>query len=64
MMRISLKAARVNAGLTQMEVSEKLGISKKTVHSWENGKTKPKLDKVEPLCFLYGLTYDDIEWNV
>ena len=62
-MRITLKAARINKGMTQEEVSRALGVTKKTIGSWENGITKPKLDKVEPLCSLYGVSYDDIIWN-
>jgi len=62
-MRITMKAARVNADLTQEQVAKALNVTKKTVCSWENGKTTPKLDKIEPLCTLYGLTYDDIAWN-
>ena len=63
-MRITLKAARVNKGLTQVQVANSLNVTKKTVCSWENGKTMPKLDKIEPLCELYGVTYDDIAWNI
>lgn len=62
-MRMTLKAARVNVNMTQMQVAEHLNVTKKTVCSWEKGKTKPKLDKIEPICKLYGVTYDDIVWN-
>jgi len=63
-MRISMKAARINANLTQAEMASRLGVTKKTIGSWESGKTKPKLDKVEPICSLLGVGYDDIVWNV
>ena len=63
-MRISLKAARINKNLTQEQVAKELNVTKKTVGSWESGKTMPKLEKVEPLCDLYGVTYDDIAWSV
>lgn len=63
-MRITMKAARINANLTQEEMADRLGVTKKTIGSWENGKTKPKLDKVEPICSLLGVGYDDIMWNV
>ena len=62
-MKISLKAARVNKGLTQSEVAKTLNVGKKTVGSWENGKTKPSIAMVEPICILYGVTYDDIDWT-
>lgn len=63
-MRITLKAARVNRGLTQKEVAIALGVSKKTVGAWENGKTVPNFDRIEALSALYGLKYDEIQWKV
>lgn len=62
-MRMSLKAARTNKNLTQEEVAVRLQVTKKTVSSWENGKTLPTLDKIESICELYGLSYDDIQWR-
>lgn len=62
-MKITLAAARVNKELTQQQVAEKLGVTKKTVGSWENGKNMPRLEQIQPLCELYGLTYDDIIWK-
>ncbi len=34
--KITLKAARVNAGLTQKEVAGKMGVSVQTINKWEN----------------------------
>ena len=62
-MRITLKAARINKNLTQQQVAEKVDVTKQTVGSWESGKTRPGIDKVEALCTLYGCTYDEIIWN-
>ena len=63
-MRVTLKAARINKGLTQEDVAKALNVTKKTVGSWEMGKTMPKIDKIEHLCQLFGCSYDDICWNV
>ena len=62
MKRITLKAARVNAGYSQKEAAELLGISNKTLCSWENGKTFPGQPMIEKLCELYGVTYDMIDF--
>ena len=62
-MRVTLKAARINRGLTQEDVAKELNVTKKTVGSWEMGKTMPKIDKIERLCALLGCRYDDIAWN-
>ena len=63
-MQISLKAARVNAELSQSDVAAKLEKSKTTIVSWEKGKSMPNVTEVNKLCELYGCSYDDIRWNV
>jgi DNA-binding XRE family transcriptional regulator len=62
-MRISLKAARVNKGLTQKDVANALNVTEKTVGAWENKKTMPNVNKIDPLCALLGVKYDDIQWK-
>lgn len=60
MAKISLKAARVNTGLSQKEAAALLEISNKTLSNWENGETFPSAEKIERLCALYKVSYDDI----
>lgn len=59
-MAITMKAARVNAGLTQEEAAKKLEISKATLLGYENGKTIPKIDVAQRMAKLYRLTVNDI----
>lgn len=63
MKKISLKAARVNAGYSQKEAAKVLEISNKTLCSWENRKTFPDQPMIEKLCDLYGVTYDMIDFT-
>lgn len=63
-MRLTIKAARINKGFTQNDFAKAIGVSKKTVHSWENGKTMPKLEKIELICSTLGVKYDDIKWRI
>jgi DNA-binding XRE family transcriptional regulator len=63
MKKISLKAARVNAGLSQKDAAKALGISNKTLCSWENRKTFPDQPMIEKICVLYGVTYDMIDFT-
>ena len=60
MPKITLKAARVNAGFTQKEAAKALGISNKTLVNWEKGVSFPKADMVDKICALYGVNYDNI----
>ena len=60
MAQMTLRAARVNAGLTQKEAADALQISNRTLCKWENGNSVPKADKIDPICDLYGVSYDDL----
>lgn len=60
--RISLRAARVNAGYLQKEAADRLGVSNKTLGNWENGVTFPPVDKIPTLCELYGVSYDSLNF--
>lgn len=60
MLRITLEAARVNAGYTQKEVAKTLKVSNKTVGNWENGVSTPSVIQANRLCSLYGIPYDNI----
>jgi transcriptional regulator with XRE-family HTH domain len=59
-LKISLKAARVNANLSQEEVARKMKKSKMTINNWENGKTEIDYGNLNELCRLYSVTMDDI----
>lgn len=59
-LKISLKAARVNAKLSQENVAKKMKKSKVTINNWENGKTEIDYGNLTELCRLYSVTMDDI----
>lgn len=60
MPKITLRAARINAGLTQKEAAKKLKVSNKTLCNWENNTSIPKADKIDAICILYNIPYDNI----
>lgn len=60
MAKMTLKAARVNIDLSQKDAASALGISNKTLGSWESGASFPKADQIVAICDLYGVTYDDL----
>jgi transcriptional regulator with XRE-family HTH domain len=62
MPKITLRAARVNAGYSQKAAAELLEVSNKTLCNWENGKTFPDQPMIEKICNLYGVTYDMINF--
>lgn len=58
--QISLAAARVNAGMTQTDIAEKLGVSKNTIINWEKGKVKPSPANLIALSTVYHMPVDFI----
>lgn len=50
---LNLMAARVNRSLSREDVASKVGVTPRTIQSWENGKTVPDARKVVALAKLY-----------
>ena len=46
----TIKRLREQKGITQAELSEKLGVSSKAVSKWETGKGLPDITLIEPLA--------------
>ena len=59
--KLTLKAARVNAGLTKKQLASLMGISESTMIKWEksNGKDM-KLVDFRKLCKILGMNPNDI----
>ena len=60
--KISMAAARVNAGLTQKQLAVACGVSEATVVKWENGATVPRVDMLPVLEEAYGIPIDYIRF--
>ena len=62
MEKISLKAARVNAGYSQTKAASLLNISRRTIQNWERGISFPDAAAIEKICALYRMHYDNISF--
>lgn len=60
--KISLAAARVNANYSQKEAAKLLGVSNKTLCSWENGSSFPNTMQLEKILSLYKIPYDHLNF--
>lgn len=58
--RISIAAARVNAGLNQRELANKLDVNPGTVFNWESGKSEPNATQLRKISELSGISMDFI----
>ena len=57
---LTLKAARVNAGYTQMEAAKLLGISDQTLLNYEKARSFPDVRILRKIEDLYGVSYRDL----
>lgn len=60
--KISMAAARVNAGLTQKQLAEKCGVSETTVIKWERGDVSPRVSMLPVLESAYGIPIDYVRF--
>lgn len=58
--RITMKAARINAGLTQKEIARRMQVSYVTISHWENGYVIPKPAQFEMYARMCGRPADRI----
>lgn len=61
-MAIFIKAARVNAGLTQEQVAKAIGKSKNTIVSYESYTTIPDIQTAKAMAKLFNMSVNDIIW--
>ncbi len=55
-----LKNARINSGLTQESVAEKINVSRQTISNWETEKNFPDIISVIKLSDVYSISLDDL----
>lgn len=61
-LKITLKAARVNAGFTMSEAANRLKISVCTLSNYEKGKTYPPTNLIPEIEQLYKVEYNHINF--
>lgn len=57
---LSLKAVRINTGLTQEEFAEILHVTKSTICNWEQGKGEPTLSDLRRISEVTHIPIDFI----
>ena len=58
-----MKQARAEAGLSQQELAEKLGVSRQTINATEKGDYNPTIKLCVGICRVLGLTLNDLFWE-
>lgn len=60
---LAMKDARMQAGLSQQELADKLGVSRQTINAIEKGDYNPTIKLCVGICRVLGLTLNDLFWN-
>ena len=55
-----IRQFRMQKRLEQKELASVLGISGNTVCNWENGRGRPDLNLIPPLCAVLGISLADL----
>ena len=59
-MKLTLKAARVNKGLTQKDAAKLMGVSRNVISNWERQISFPDVLQVNRIEEVYGLKFQEI----
>lgn len=59
-MKKVLISLRKQAGITQEQIAEKIGVSRQAVVNWEKGESNPDIDNCIALADLYHISLDDL----
>ncbi len=62
-MKLNLKAARYQAGMTQEEAGKVLGVGQFTISKWETGEIRVLLEMRPVIANAYGLEVEQIDWQ-
>ncbi len=51
---------RMELGITQEELAERMSVSRQSVSKWEMNQASPQIDKILLLCELFGISTDEL----
>ncbi|WP_074932897.1 helix-turn-helix transcriptional regulator [Treponema bryantii] len=53
-----IKELRIARGMSQVEIAERLGVSKQSVSNWENDNILPSIDMLIKIAHLFSVSTD------
>ena len=60
---LRLKTARMEAGLSQTDLAERVGATRQTIGLFEAGRYNPTLKLCTAICKALGKTLNDLFWE-
>ena len=58
-----ISSLRKEKGMTQLELSEKMGVTDKAVSKWERDLSYPDLNSIPKLAEIFGVSVEDLMQN-
>lgn len=55
----NLRSLMEKKDISGAELARKMGISKSAVSDWLAGKSLPRIDKIDKMCFIFNCTRED-----
>ena len=62
-MKITLKAARVNAGLSPKQAADKIGCAVMTLFRWEKNPSNIRIRNQQKIADAYVLSVENLKWQ-
>ena len=56
-----IQSRRINIGMSQRELAEKLGVTLTTISRWENEHCEPRVYEFIKICDILGMKLKDFE---
>lgn len=57
---MAIENLRTKAGMSQLELAEKAGVTQGAVSQWETGESMPRSDKLSELAKILNCTIDEL----
>jgi putative transcriptional regulator len=57
-----VKIARIQVGMTQQQLAEKISVTRQTISLIEKGKYNPTLKLCLDICYVVNKTLDEVFW--
>ncbi len=59
----TIRELRRAAGMTQLELAVRVGVTPVTVYNWERGRYEPKASQLRALAHVFGVSMDPIDFE-
>jgi transcriptional regulator with XRE-family HTH domain len=59
----TIRNLREAAGMTQLELAVRVGVTPSAVYNWERGRNEPKATQLRALARAFGVPMDEIDFE-